>query len=68
VRWEAIGAEKAWLWVLQSRIGGEWSTEILPGRQLSRAWTRPPPEVIALTAIDRNGNTGVPAVMQVKTR
>src|SRR6267378_2358297 len=68
VSWEAIGAEKAWLWVLQARKGGEWTTEILPGRQMSRVGTRPPPEVIALTAIDRNGNTGVPAVMQVKTR
>ena len=65
---EASGAEKAWLWVLQSRTGGEWSTEILPGRQTSRVWTRRPPEVIALTAVDRNGNTGVLAVMQVKTR
>ena len=68
VHWEASGAEKAWLWVLQARTGGEWSTEILPREQTSRVWTRPPPEVLALTAVDRNGNAGVPAVMQVETR
>ena len=68
VRWETGGAEKVWLWVLQARAGGEWSTDILPGRQMSRVWPRPPPEVLALTAVDRNGNAGVPAVMQVETR
>ena len=68
VHWEASGAEKAWLWVWQIRTGGEWSTEILPGAQTSRVWTRQPPEVIALTAVDRNGNTGAPAVIELKTR
>ena len=68
VHWEASGGEKAWLWVWQIRTGGEWSTEILPGAQTSRVWTRPPPEVIALTAVDRNGNTSATAVMELKTR
>ena len=68
VRWEASGTEKTWLWVLQTRTGGTWITEILPAAQTSRIWTRPPPEVIALMAVDRNGNKGGPAVMELKTR
>jgi len=66
MRWETRGAERAWHWVLQTRASGEWSAEILPAGQTSRVWTQPPPEVIAVTALDRNGNASGPVVMELK--
>ena len=32
IRWTPGGSGKAWLWLLQTRIGGEWTTED-PARQ-----------------------------------
>jgi hypothetical protein len=54
------------LWVLQVRRDNEWTTRILPGAAKSRALERPPPEAIAVTAVDRCGNASAPAVVQRK--
>jgi len=56
--------QKIWLWVLQTKERGDWKTELLPASKDSRVWTGQLPEVIALTAIDRNGIAGPPAVLQ----
>lgn len=53
--WAAGAGEAVWLWVLQSRAGGAWQTEILPASQTSRAFSTA--EAVALTAVDRCGNT-----------
>jgi uncharacterized lipoprotein YddW (UPF0748 family) len=59
------GAEPIWLWLVQSRAGGAWTTEILRGSQSERTFTLPGrPEVIAVTAIDRSGNASAAAVLE----
>ena len=61
------GSGKAWLWLLQTRTGGEWTREILPGPRGPRALgTARMPEVVAVSAVDRNGNLGAPAALQLR--
>ena len=63
--WHSKGAEKAWLWVLQTRRGGAWSMDILPGWQNSRLLSlEAAPEFIALTAVDRVGNQSASVVFE----
>ncbi len=64
VNWLPGDAERPWLWVLQTRRGNEWKTEVLPAFQTARSWAPPLPEVIAVTAIDRNSRAGPAAVVQ----
>ena len=66
VSWRAGKQEQAWLWLLQVRRGKDWTTMVLPGTQGSCALAQPAPNVIALTAVDRFGNTGRPAVVARK--
>jgi uncharacterized lipoprotein YddW (UPF0748 family) len=56
VTWTATGANKPWLWLVQARNGREWRTEILSGEKSSATWTGDLPEVVAISAVDRNGN------------
>ena len=57
-------------WVLQKQTAGQWSTEIIPAAKTSYTikadGTNALPGVVALTMMDRYGNTGKPAVFQVK--
>ncbi|HEU0008702.1 MAG TPA: family 10 glycosylhydrolase [Verrucomicrobiae bacterium] len=63
--WSNNGAEAVWLWVLQTRNGGAWRTEILAAAQTSREWTgKETPEALALTAVDRCGNPSPPVVLE----
>ena len=62
--WTPSRTGKAWLWLLQTRTGGTWTTEILPGANTSHAWSGAPPEVVAVSAVDHNGNLGAPAVLE----
>jgi len=63
--WSNNGAEAVRLWVLQTRNGGVWRTEILPATQISRAWAgKESPEALALTAVDRCGNASAPVVVE----
>lgn len=63
--WEPTGTEKVWLWVLQTRHGGQWFTEILPVEMKSRRLEgRSAPEVVAVSAVDRCGNLSAPAVLE----
>lgn len=65
ISWEPTGREQVWLWVLQTQSSGQWETVILPGRQTSYTLDRSAgAERIALTAIDRCGNAGTPAVVE----
>jgi uncharacterized lipoprotein YddW (UPF0748 family) len=62
--WAPGSAGKAWLWLLQTRTGGQWTAEVLPAVKTSRAWTGAPPDVVAVSAMDRKGNLGAPATLQ----
>ncbi len=59
--WTPAPGEAVWLWLLQTRAGGVWKTEILPASQTTR--TLAAAEVISLSAVDRCGNSSAPAVM-----
>jgi hypothetical protein len=49
--------------LIQARNGREWRTEILAGEKLSATWTGDLPEVVAVSAVDRNGNVSAAAAI-----
>ena len=61
--WAPTGTEKIWLWVLQTREGGMWTTQILPANRTSHAFNTALPEVVAVTAVDRCGNMSSTATL-----
>jgi len=66
--WAQAGAEPVWLWVFQARVKGDWTTEILSGRQSSHVFkANPLPDTIALTAVDRFGNASPAAALELIT-
>jgi uncharacterized lipoprotein YddW (UPF0748 family) len=62
--WRNSGDEKAWLWVVQTKGKGEWTTEIVPGGNTSTVLTTRP-SLIAVSAVDRVGNRSKPAVVEL---
>lgn len=64
-RWSPAAGETPWLWLLQQRVAGQWTTRILPF-SARHAALEPgtTPDLIALRAVDRCGNTSAPAVME----
>jgi hypothetical protein len=59
--------EQVWLWVLQTKNGGQWRNEVLPGNTKSYVLSqRVGPEAIAVTAVGRCGKAGAPAVLEKK--
>jgi uncharacterized lipoprotein YddW (UPF0748 family) len=64
VEWKPAPGESVWLWVLQWRVNGKWSREILPATVTTR--TLSVPDVISIAAVDRSGNMSVPTVRQLK--
>jgi uncharacterized lipoprotein YddW (UPF0748 family) len=65
VKWQPTGVEKPYRWVLQTRTGQKWATEILPANTLSRTLDRRP-EAIAVTAVDRAGNMSPASAVQFR--
>ena len=66
IRWTASGSGKAWLWLLQTRTGGEWTREILPAAKTARVWNGAQPEVVAVSAVNRNGELSAPCVFEAR--
>ena len=64
--WTAGAGEPVWLWVLQSRAGGNWRTEILPRSQTSRSLNGA--DAVAVTAVDRCGNTSATVTLENRIR
>jgi uncharacterized lipoprotein YddW (UPF0748 family) len=64
MRWTPGGSGKAWLWLLQTRTGGAWTREILPATRTSRVWNGALPEVVAVSAVGRNGELSAPSTLQ----
>jgi hypothetical protein len=62
--WATTGGKPAWLWVLQFRSHEVWTTEILPANQTSRTFSDSQPEVIAVSAVDRDGNESEPVALK----
>jgi len=63
VRWETSGGEPAWLWILQFRTDGVWTTQILPANQTDHLLENLAPDAISIRAVDRVGNLSAPAVL-----
>jgi uncharacterized lipoprotein YddW (UPF0748 family) len=63
--WQAGSGSKPSLWVVQTRLKGEWRTEILPSSRNSRAWSDLP-QVISVFAVDRVGQASPPTVLELK--
>ncbi len=57
-----------WLWAIRSKFGREWRTEIVPGWRnsfrIKSDDSRHPPEVIAVSAVNRLGNESVTVVLK----
>ncbi len=66
IRWTPGGSGKAWLWLVQTRAGGQWTKEILPGTKTTRVWKGTLPEVVAVSAVGRNGELSAPGVLQAR--
>jgi len=67
--WHNRTREPVARWVFQMRIKGKWSTMIFPAKQVSALMnvTGPSvPDAIALTAVDRAGNTSKPAALTTR--
>jgi hypothetical protein len=64
VDWQTTEPASAWL--LQTKTSGRWTTEILPSKSVSFTISGAPPDVIAVSAIDRIGNTSAPGVVERK--
>jgi uncharacterized lipoprotein YddW (UPF0748 family) len=60
------GAEPTWLWLVRTRVGTDWTTEVVPG--LQRFYTLPRlaggvyADAVSVSAVDRSGNESVPVV------
>jgi len=54
----------AWLWILQYRTNAVWATEILPAHQTTRTFENSKPDLVAVSAVDRNGNMSSPAALK----
>jgi uncharacterized lipoprotein YddW (UPF0748 family) len=69
--WKTTGSEPAWLWILQTKTGANWKTEILPAREVFRTFANgvanPQPDFVAITAVDRCSNAGPTAWAETKT-
>jgi len=66
IRWAPSGSGNAWLWLLQTRTGGKWTKEILPSTKTSCTWNGTPPEVVAVSAVNRIGAVSSPSVLQAR--
>ncbi len=66
VTWAADGLGKTWLWLVQKRANGNWTQEVLPAATTSRVWNGAWPEVVAVTAVNRNGEVSAPSVVEAK--
>ena len=62
VRWESAGGEAPRNWLFQSRVNGNWTTQIFPGGQADFYFNAGVPEAISLRAVDRLGNLSEPAI------
>jgi uncharacterized lipoprotein YddW (UPF0748 family) len=61
------GSEPSWLWVIRSRAGTEWTTDIIPGFHRAYGFPRTVGptsiEAIVVTAVDRTGNESPPVIV-----
>jgi uncharacterized lipoprotein YddW (UPF0748 family) len=63
LKWEFSGTGQISVWILQTKMGEQWTTSILPGNSKGNNLAGTP-DLVAITAIDRCGVASPPAVLQ----
>ena len=61
------GSEAPWLWLVRTRAGSDWTTDVVPGLQrfytLQKTASGVTADELAVSAIDRTGNESAPALV-----
>ena len=63
ITWAASGSGNAWLWLVQTRRAGQWTSQVLPGTTTAQTWNNSVPDAVAVSAVDRKGNISRPAAV-----
>ncbi|WGV24787.1 glycoside hydrolase family 10 protein [Halotia branconii] len=66
LNWKPTGKEIVSSWVVQTKIGNEWTTNILPVGQTSSVLSNTQVEDVAVSAVTRYGIQGTSAVVEVQ--
>lgn len=68
---QSQGTEPTWLWLVRTRIGADWTTDVLPG--LQRFFTIPriaggvSADEVVVSAVDRSGNESAPVMLPLSS-
>jgi len=61
------GTEPTWLWLIRTRVGNDWTTDVVPGLQrfymLPRLAGGAYADAVSVSAVDRSENESAPVVM-----
>jgi uncharacterized lipoprotein YddW (UPF0748 family) len=61
------GTEPTWLWLVRTRVGNDWTADVVPG--LQRFYILPRPaggayaDAVSVSAVDRSGNESAPVII-----
>ncbi len=70
VTWNSMASsQKISVWVVQQRINGKWSTQVLPPQKRSLAVSRAvasAPDLVVVRAVNRFGNISEPAIATIE--
>ena len=65
------GSEPVWLWLVRTRVGTDWTTEVFPGLQrflmIPRSGNAAMADEIAVSAVDRNGNESAAVLLGLQS-
>ncbi len=64
--WTPAAGESPAQWVVQAKIGNEWTLETLPATRLNMTLTKSTPSIVAVSAMDRARNVGPASVLELK--
>jgi uncharacterized lipoprotein YddW (UPF0748 family) len=64
IRWEPGARNEVARWLVQRRKDDAWTTLLLPATQTTFRFGSAPPDIIAITTVDRYGNLSRPAIFQ----
>ncbi|MCC5636553.1 family 10 glycosylhydrolase [Nostoc sp. CHAB 5844] len=67
LRWQPTGKQPVWLWVVQTKTGNEWNTNILSAGQNSTLLNNNQVEDVAVSAVTRYGVQGTSAIVEIPT-
>jgi uncharacterized lipoprotein YddW (UPF0748 family) len=65
LKWQPTGKQQVWLWVVQTKTGDDWKTEILPVGQNSISISNNQVEDVAVSAVTRYGIQGQSAIVDI---